>query len=54
MAESRSLRRYESSVVAEVRYIPLEPEVAPLFLQIVSSRYEHASILLAPNLSFAR
>lgn len=35
-------------------YIPFEPEAANLFFQLVSSRYEHASLLLTSNMPFAR
>ena len=35
-------------------YIPFEQEAANLFFQLVSSRYEHASLILTSNLPFAR
>ncbi len=35
-------------------YIPFEQDAANLFFQLVSSRYEHASIILTSNLPFAR
>lgn len=39
----------------EVGYIPFEQDAANLFLQLVSSRYEHASLILTSNLlPFAR
>ncbi len=37
----------------EVGYIPFEPEAANLFFQLVSSRYEHASLILTSNLPFS-
>jgi DNA replication protein DnaC len=40
--------------VDEVGCIPLEQDAANLFFQRVSSRYEHASLILTPNLVFAR
>jgi DNA replication protein DnaC len=48
------LRRYGLIVVDEVGYIPFEQEAANLFFQLVSSRYEHASLILTSNLPFAR
>jgi DNA replication protein DnaC len=53
-AELKRLRRYPLLIVDEVGYIPFEPEAANLFFQLVSSRYEHASIILTSNLPFAR
>ena len=52
--ELKRLRRYPLLIVDEVGYIPFEPEAANLFFQLVSSRYEHASIILTSNLPFAR
>ena len=48
------LRRYGLIVVDEVGYIPFEQDAANLFFQLVSSRYEHASLILTSNLAFAR
>ncbi len=48
------LRRYGLIVVDEVGYIPFEQDAANLFFQLVSSRYEHASLILTSNLPFAR
>ena len=53
-AELKRLRRYPLLIVDEVGYLPFEPEAANLFFQLVSSRYEHASIILTSNLPFAR
>ena len=47
------LGRYPLLVVDEVGYIPFEPEAANLFFQLVSSRYEHASLVLTSNLPFS-
>ena len=47
------LRRYPLLVVDEVGYLPFEQEAANLFFQLVSSRYEHASIVLTSNLPFS-
>ena len=48
------LRRYSLLVVDEVGYIPFDQDAANLFFQLVSSRYEHASMILTSNLPFAR
>ncbi|MDQ0616720.1 DNA replication protein DnaC [Arthrobacter globiformis] len=48
------LRRYGLIIVDEVGYIPFEQDAANLFFQLVSSRYEHASLVLTSNLPFAR
>lgn len=48
------LRRYGLIIVDEVGYIPFEQDAANLFFQLVSSRYEHASLILTSNLGFAR
>lgn len=52
-AELARLRRYPVLVVDEVGYLPFEQEAANLFFQLVSSRYEHASIILTSNLAFS-
>jgi hypothetical protein len=41
-------------VVDEVGYIPFEPEAANLFFQLVSSRYERASLIVTSNKVFGR
>jgi DNA replication protein DnaC len=48
------LRRYGLIIVDEVGYIPFEQEAANLFFQLISSRYEHSSLILTSNLPFAR
>jgi DNA replication protein DnaC len=53
-AELRKLRRYPVLIVDEVGYIPFEAEAANLFFQLVSSRYEHSSLILSSNLPFGR
>ena len=35
-------------------YIPFEPEAANLFFQLVSSRYERASLIVSSNKAFGR
>jgi DNA replication protein DnaC len=53
-AELAKLRRYALLIVDEVGYIPFEQDAANLFFQLVSTRYEHASLILSSNLPFAR
>ena len=52
--ELAKLRRYGLIIVDEVGYIPFEQDAANLFFQLVSSRYEHASLILTSNLPFAK
>jgi DNA replication protein DnaC len=53
-AELAKLRRYALLIVDEVGYIPFEQDAANLFFQLVSTRYEHASMILSSNLPFSR
>jgi DNA replication protein DnaC len=53
-AELVRLGRYPLVVVDEVGYIPFEPEAANLFFQLVSSRYERASLIVTSNKPFGR
>jgi DNA replication protein DnaC len=48
------LGRYPLLVIDEVGYIPFEPEAANLFFQLVSARYEHASLIVTSNKPFGR
>lgn len=52
--ELTRLRRYPLIIVDEVGYLPFEQDAANLFFQLVSSRYEHASLILTSNLPFSR
>jgi DNA replication protein DnaC len=52
--ELLKLGRYPLLVVDEVGYIPFEPEAANLFFQLVSSRYERASLIVTSNKPFGR
>jgi DNA replication protein DnaC len=52
--ELRRLGRYPLIVVDEVGYIPFDPEAANLFFQLVSSRYERASLIVTSNKPFGR
>ena len=51
--ELARLRRYALIIVDEVGYLPFEQDAANLFFQLVSSRYEHASLVLTSNLPFS-
>jgi DNA replication protein DnaC len=51
--ELTRLRRYGLLIVDEVGYLPFEQDAANLFFQLVSSRYEHASLVLTSNLPFS-
>jgi DNA replication protein DnaC len=53
-AELVRLGRYPLIVVDEVGYIPFEPEAANLFFQLVSARYERASLIVTSNKQFGR
>ena len=53
-AELVRLGRYPLLVVDEVGYIPFEAEAANLFFQLVSSRYERASLIVTSNKLFGR
>ncbi|MDT0616835.1 ATP-binding protein, partial [Streptomyces sp. DSM 40712] len=41
-------------VIDEVGYIPFEPEAANLFFQLVSGRYERASVIVTSNKPFGK
>jgi DNA replication protein DnaC len=53
-AELIKLGRIPLIIVDEVGYIPFEPEAANLFFQLVSSRYERASLIVTSNKPFGR
>jgi DNA replication protein DnaC len=53
-AELARLGRYPVLVIDEVGYIPFEPEAANLFFQLVSARYERASLIVTSNKPFGR
>ena len=52
--ELRRLGRYPLIVVDEVGYIPFEADAANLFFQLVSARYERASVIVTSNKPFGR
>ncbi|HLU95911.1 MAG TPA: IS21-like element helper ATPase IstB [Thermobifida alba] len=53
-SELTKLSRYPLIVVDEVGYIPFEAEAANLFFQLVSNRYERASVIVTSNKPFGR
>jgi DNA replication protein DnaC len=53
-AELVKLGRIPLLIIDEVGYIPFEPEAANLFFQLVSSRYERASLIVTSNKPFGR
>ncbi|MDX3763577.1 IS21-like element helper ATPase IstB [Streptomyces sp. AK02-04a] len=53
-AELTRLGRYPLIVVDEVGYIPFEAEAANLFFQLISNRYERASVIVTSNKPFGR
>ena len=48
-AELRAIGRARLLVIDELGYLPLEPAAAHLFFQLVSRRYERASVLITSN-----
>jgi len=52
--ELTRLGRYPLIVVDEVGYIPFEAEAANLVFQLVSARYERASVIVTSNKPFGR
>jgi DNA replication protein DnaC len=52
--ELARLGRYPLLIIDEVGYIPFEPEAANLFFQLISSRYERASLIVTSNKPFGR
>lgn len=52
--ELARLGRYPLLVIDEVGYIPFEAEAANLFFQLVSARYERASLIVTSNKPFGR
>lgn len=53
-AELSRLARYSLLVIDEVGYVPFEAEAANLFFQLVSNRYERASLIVTSNKPFGR
>ena len=53
-AELTRLGRFPLLVIDEVGYIPFDGEAANLFFQLVSARYERASVIVTSNKPFGR
>ncbi|WP_316522773.1 IS21-like element helper ATPase IstB [Kitasatospora brasiliensis] len=52
--ELTKLARIPVLIIDEVGYIPFEPEAANLFFQLISGRYERASVIVTSNKAFGR
>ena len=52
--ELRKLGRTPLVVIDEVGYIPFDADAANLFFQLISSRYERASVIMSSNKPFSR
>jgi len=52
--ELTRLGRYPLIVIDEVGYIPFEADAANLFFQLISARYERASVIVTSNKPFGR
>ncbi len=52
--ELKRVQRYGLIIIDEVGYLPFDADAANLFFQLVSSRYENASVILTSNLPFGR
>ena len=52
--ELRRLGRIPLIVIDEVGYVPFAPEAANLFFQLISARYERASVIMSSNKAFGR
>jgi DNA replication protein DnaC len=53
-AELVKLSRIPLLIIDEVGYLPFDPDAANLFFQLVSSRYERASLIITSNMPFGR
>jgi DNA replication protein DnaC len=52
--ELTRLGRYPLLIIDEIGYIPFEAQAANLFFQLVSARYERASLIVTSNKPFGR
>ena len=52
--ELTRLSRVPVLIIDEVGYIPFEAEAANLFFQLVSARYERASLIVTSNKPFGK
>jgi DNA replication protein DnaC len=53
-AELTRLGRYPLLIIDEVGYVPFQAEAANLFFQLVSNRYERASLIVTSNKPFGK
>ncbi|GEM_PF-6777384 len=51
---SSILIRYPLLIIDEIGYLPFEPEAANLFFQLISARYERASVIVTSGKPFGR
>ena len=51
--ELERLARIPLIIIDEVGYIPFDPEAASLFFSLISSRYEHRSLIVTSNKNFS-
>lgn len=51
--ELKRLSRIPLLVIDEIGYLPFEPEAANLFFQLISARYERASLIVTSNKPFS-
>ena len=52
--ELRKLARTPVVIIDEVGYIPFDADAANLFFQLISTRYERASVIMSSNKPFSR
>ena len=52
--ELKRLGRIPLLIIDEIGYLPFEPEAANLFFQLISARYERASVIVTSNKPFSR
>lgn len=52
--ELKRLSRIPLLVIDEIGYLPFEPEAANLFFQLISARYERASVIVTSNKPFSQ
>lgn len=52
--ELKRLARIPLLVIDEIGYLPFEPDAANLFFQLISARYERASVIVTSNKPFRR
>jgi len=48
----RAVNTYRLLIIDEIGYLPMGPEQANLFFQVVSKRYERGAMILTSNLTF--